>query len=99
MHYRVVYDHPRLQKHFEKELEKVPSSIRKDIMEAVLALGETPRPHGVIKIKPPLDIFHSLAQYRIVVKNHRIFYDIDDSKKQVSIIALRKRNEKTYWSL
>ncbi len=65
-------------------------------MKSVLDLAHEPRPRGVIKIKPPLDIFRCLAQYRIAVSNYRVFYDIDDGKKRVSIIALRKRNEKTY---
>lgn len=68
-------------------------------MTAVLGLAHEPRPHGVIKMKPPLDVFHCLAQYRVAVDNYRIFYDIDDSKKCVSVIALRKRNEKTYRNL
>ena len=96
MSYRVVYDHPRLQKRFEIDLAKIQIPTREKIMKAVLALADEPRPRGVIKIKPPLDIFHSLAQYRIAVENYRVFYDIDDAGRRVSIIPLRKRNEKTY---
>ncbi len=97
--YRVIYDHPRIQKRFEKELAKVPSLVSGQIKKSVLAFAQEPRPRGVIKIKPPLDIFHCLAQYRIAVGNYRVFYDIDEGKKQVSIIALRRRNEKTYLGL
>lgn len=65
-------------------------------MNAVLNLANEPRPYGVIKIKPLINIYNSLAQYRIRVGRYRIFYDIDDHRKTVSIIALRKRDEKTY---
>jgi len=59
--YRVVYEHSRIQKHFEKELRKIPSGVQEKVMKAVLHLAQEPRPRGGIKIKPPLDIFQSLA--------------------------------------
>lgn len=65
-------------------------------MEAVEALGENPRPLGEPKIKPPLILYHFTAQYRIRVRDYRVLYDVDDTRKTVWVIALRRRNERTY---
>ena len=96
MKYKVVFNHPSIQRHFEKELSRFSLPVQEEVMKAVLNLANEPRPHGVTKVKPPLDIFHHLAQYRVRVRNCRIFYDVDDKDKVVSIIALRKRDEQTY---
>ena len=96
MSYRVVFNHPTLKKNFEKMLEKISPDLRAKIIRSVMDLSENPRPQGIVKIKPPLDIHHSLAQYRVRIQNYRILYDIDDPGKIVSVIALRKRNEDTY---
>ena len=65
-------------------------------MDAVLGLAENPRPQGVLKIKPPVAIYNFVAQYRIRIGAYRILYDIDDGRKKVCIIALRRRDEKSY---
>jgi len=95
--YKVVFNHPGLKKHFGKALKKIPSSETQDeIMSAVTHLTHDPRPQGTIKIKPPIDIYNFAAHYRIRINHYRVFYDINDERKIVSIIALRKRDEKTY---
>ena len=96
MSYRVVFNHPALKRNFDKIFERIPRDTQKSTWEALLKLADNPRPHGVTKITPAMEIYDSMAQYRIRIQNHRIFYDIDDEAKVVSIIALRKRDEKTY---
>lgn len=96
MSYRVIFNHPALKRDFEKVLRKVPLNLKSKIITRVMALAENPRPQGITKIKPPLDIHNSLAQYRIRVEDFRVLYDINDQAKTVSIIALRRRNEVTY---
>jgi mRNA interferase RelE/StbE len=59
-------------------------------------LSSSPRPLGEPKIKPPILAHHFLAQYRVRVGDYRILYDVDDKKKTVIVLDLRKRNEKTY---
>ena len=53
-------------------------------------------PKGEPKIKPPLEVYSFTAQYRLTIGNHRVLYDVDDDTKTVWILALRKRNERTY---
>lgn len=96
MSYRVIFGHPALKRGFEKVFLKTPSELQTEIMIRLRALGDNPRPPGAIKLKPPLDIQNTLAQYRIRVGNFRVFYDIDDQAKTVRVIALRRRNESTY---
>ncbi len=96
MNYRVIFAHPSIKRNFEKTLLTASAELRDAIVRSVVNLSNNPRPHGVIKIKPPLDIYHSLAGYRIRIQNYRVFYDIDEERKTVSVIALRRRNEGTY---
>ena len=65
-------------------------------MEAIEGLAENPRPLGEPKIKPPLIVHRFTAQYRLRVKDYRVLYDVDDTRKTVWILALRRRNERTY---
>lgn len=94
--YNVLFPNSSRAKEFKKQLLKLPLSIQDDIMKAVEALAEEPRPHGIPKIRPPISIGQNIAQYRIRIGNYRILYDIDDKNKIVWILALRLRNEKTY---
>ena len=96
MKYRVVFSSSAIERHFKRELEKIAADKQDEIMDAVLALSENQRPQGVLKIKPAVAIFHSLAQYRFRIGDHRVFYDIDERRKLVLVIALRRRNESTY---
>ncbi len=96
MSYKVVFNHPAIRRDIEGFLESIPPSDQNEIMEAILKLGHNPRPHGVIKIRPPVAIHHALAQFRIRQGRYRILYDIDDDRRVVSVIAVRRRREDTY---
>ena len=41
-------------------------------------------------------IFGYLAQYRLRVGDYRIFYDLDDERRKVILLAIRRRHEHTY---
>lgn len=80
-----------------QEFEKIsPKAFQKKILAAVTSLGENPRPKGEPKIKPPIEVYNYIAQYRLVVADRRVLYDVDDRTKTVWIYAIRKRNERTY---
>ena len=86
-----------IEKKFFKKLGKVsPKGLQTDILNAVFSLEKNPRPKGEPKIKPPVEIYNYLAQYLLTVANWRILYDVDDKRRIVWILALRKRNERTY---
>ena len=97
MKYGVRFPTDSIAKKFRKVLESIsPQKIRDEIMNEVESLADNPRPAGEPKLKPPLIVFQFTAQYRIRVRSYRVLYDVDDQNKTVWILALRKRNERTY---
>lgn len=95
--YKVKFPSSSIEKKFFKELDNVsPKKLQEEILDAAHSLTENPRPHGGPKISPPIGIYNYLAQYRLHAANWRIMYDVEDSTKTVWLLALRKRNERTY---
>ena len=83
---------------FYGSLKSIPNKNTRDsIMTAIRDLAGDPKPFPPNpKLDMPITISSRVAQYRIVVGDYRIFYDVNDALKKVYIIALRLRNEKTY---
>ena len=97
MKYAVKFPSTSIEKKFLKFLSGISvRNLQDRIMRETLFLGDNPRPCGEPKIKPPLDVYNYAAQYRLRVGSYRILYDVDDRKKTVWILAIRKRNERTY---
>lgn len=97
MKYDVKFPTNSLANKFKKSLKDIsPKKLQEEIVKEVLALGHNPRPYGEPKIKPPVEVYSYVAQYRLRVGNYRILYDVDDTHKIVWLFALRKRNERTY---
>jgi mRNA-degrading endonuclease RelE of RelBE toxin-antitoxin system len=97
MRYEVRFPSVSIAKKFEKALGSIsPKALQDKIREQTLSLADNPRPYGEPKIKPPLEVYNYVAQYRLRVGSCRVLYDVDDRKRIVWIFALRKRNERTY---
>lgn len=96
MKYSVRFPSESIKKKFHKALEVIPPKIQDEIMEAIEALQDEPRPPGEPKIKPPLVVYQYAAQYRLKIRNYRVLYDVDDKQQRVWIFDVRKRNERTY---
>lgn len=99
MKYKVLFPNASIEGKFYKILSKIHQSLQNEIMEQINTLAEDPRPFGkkpFKKLNPPIQFYQLTAQYRIRIGNYRVLYDIDDTKKIVWILALRKREEKTY---
>ena len=95
--YKVKFPNASLERKFFKELDGIsPKALQKEILDVALSLANNPRPRGEPKIRPPIEVYNYLANYRIAIDNWRILYDVDDRTKKVWIYALRKRNERTY---
>ena len=95
--YKVKFPSLAIEKKFFKELGRVsPKAFQNEILNAASSLAKNPRPKGEPKIKPPIEVYNYVAQYRFPVANWRILYDVDDAAKTVWLFALRKRNERTY---
>lgn len=96
MIYKLIYPNKSCQRHVEKFLEGLQDGIKDEILNNIFELKNNPRPHGYIHLKPPTKVFSYLADYRIVIGDFRVFYDIDDKSHRVILYAIRQRNEKTY---
>lgn len=82
MAYR-LYFQPRA----EKALLKAPREMQKRLRTAVLALAESPRPHGAKKLKGKRDT------WRIRVGDWRVVYVPDDHAKAVIVTVMGHRRE------
>lgn len=98
--YQVLFPTVSIEKKFDKVLSKVPQrKVREEIMRKIEQLGSDPCPvdTGSFKrLNPPVEVNMLTAQYRLRVGDYRILYDVDHARKNVWILALRKRNEGTY---
>lgn len=99
MKYHIVFPSEAIEKKFGKILSKIHPKLQNDIMEAIEKLADNPRPFGQKPFKqlnPPIECYQLTAQCRIRIGDYRVLYNVDDEKKTVWILALRKRNEETY---
>ncbi len=97
MRYEIKFPSKSIVERFEKTLSGISQKeLQVKIREEALSLGDNPRPYGEPKIKPPVDVYNYIAQYRLRIGDYRVLYDVDDKKRIIWILALRKRNERTY---
>ena len=100
MKYHCAFPNDSIEKKFYKVLSKISEvKMQETILKAIETLEENPRPFGsksFKQISPSLEIHQMPAQYRIKIGNYRLLYDVDDTKKVVWLLALRKRDKKTY---
>ena len=95
--YKVKFPSISLERKFFKKLKDIePKHLQDKILDEASALANNPRPKGEPKIKPPVEIYNFVAQYRLTIDNYRVLYDVDDRTKTVWIFGIRKRNERTY---
>lgn len=98
MAYEVVFPSERVERLFEKTLEKIPADYQTAIAEKIRSLSLNPRPEGkrYKKLKEHVVVAQYIAQYRLRVGPYRILYDLDTSRKKVILLKLVKRDEHTY---
>jgi len=99
MKYEVRFPSISIEEKFAKALSKISQKeTRVRIMEEVEKLADGPRPEGkkFKAIRPPVYLYEFTAECRLRIGDYRVLYDIDDAKKIVWILALRKRDEYTY---
>ena len=72
----------------QKELSDVPANDYSKIKDKIISIDQNPRPSGVTKLEGCL--------HRVRVGNWRILYDIYDSKKEVLVLRVLRRSERTY---
>jgi len=98
MDYDVVFPSERVERLFQKTLEKISADYRAAIVAAIRSLKTNPRPQGkrTKKLTGELIVSRFTAEYRLRVGPYRVLYDIDDQRKKVVLLKLAKRNEQTY---
>ena len=99
MKYEVRFPSISIEEKFAKALSKISQKeTRVRIMEEVEKLADGPHPEGkkFKAIRPPVYLYEWTAECRLRIGDYRVLYDIDDAKKIVWILALRKRDEYTY---
>ena len=98
MPYEVVFPSERVERSFQKALEKIPSDYRSAVVQAVRALSAHPRPQGKRTKRPTGQVIVSqfTAEYRLRVGPYRVLYDVDDQRKKVVLLKVVKRDEHTY---
>ncbi len=96
MIYKLIYPNQACQRHVEGFLADLQGKTKEDLCEAIFDLKSNPRPYGYIHLRPPIKMSAYVVNYRIVVGDFRVFYDINDKSSRVILYAIRRRNEKTY---
>jgi mRNA interferase RelE/StbE len=90
MAYEVVFPSERVERIFQKTLEKIPADYQETIIAAIRSLGSNPRPQGkrTKKLMGELIVAQFVAEYRLRVGPYRVLYDIDDEHKKVVLLKL-----------
>jgi len=99
MKYDLRFPSVSIEEKFRKVLTDLSQAMQDGIMREIEKLSVNPYPYGdkgFRKLKPPIGIFSYIAQYRLRIGDYRILYDVDNKRRVVWILALRRRNEQTY---
>ena len=96
--YEVGFPSERAEKEFRKVLSKASKKEQERILEWFDNLASDPKPAGKSFkfLKGEVSVFQYLARYRIREGDWRILYDIDESRKRVILLALRRRGHHAY---
>ncbi len=70
----------------EKDIEALPSTVSRRILETIANLGTEPRPNGARKLAAD-------DGYRVRVGDYRIVYEIADAAQTVTITRVRHRRD------
>lgn len=72
----------------QRQLDAVPRMEYPRLHSALKSLGDSPRPHGCVKLGDAL--------FRVRCGSYRVIYSIADAEKLVLILKVARRSEKTY---
>ncbi len=82
MNYQVIIPRP-----VQKQMDSLPSSIRKRVIEHILRLKEDPRPPGSVKLKGYEN------EYRIRVGDYRVRYEVREQEGVVLLLHCKHRKD------
>ncbi len=81
----------KLHRDVEKQLQRMPSSDRERVVEAMRSLRNEPRPAGCVHLEESL--------YRVRVGDYRVVYAIFDTELVVFVCKAARRSEAIYREL
>jgi len=70
----------------QKELAQLPTAAYQRVRDAIRELSDQPRPPGCRKLT-------GREGWRIRVGDYRVIYEIDDSQRQVTVVAIGNRRD------
>lgn len=70
----------------QKSLDAVSMPARQAVLDAMIELGNDPRPPGCIKLT-------DREAWRIRVRSYRIVYEVDDTQKIVTVTNIGHRRD------
>ena len=76
----------RLKHSAEKDLDQLEGETWNKVSAAIFALGNTPRPHGCVRLA-------TSEAYRIRVGDYRVIYNVDDETHTVTISSVSHRKD------
>lgn len=82
MKYRVVIPRP-----VQKQLDSLPVGVRERVIQRIVALQETPRPPGCVKLRGYAN------EYRIRIGDYRVRYEVLDQEATVVILHCAHRKD------
>jgi len=77
----------RLDSEAEKALDRLQGATYQRVVDALLALRETPRPPGCVRLRG-----HD-AGYRIRIGSYRVLYEVDDASRLVTVWRIGHRRD------
>lgn len=72
----------------KRDLTRLPRAVLEQVDQAILSLGEDPRPPGT----EPLQGKHK-GLYKHRIRAYRLLYRVDDDRRIVTIVRVRHRRE------
>ena len=75
-----------ISRHAQKQLQKLPDNIARQLTNSIYKLAENPRPVGYKKLK-------GRDGYRIKSGDYRIIYEIFDEVLLIEVVALGHRKD------
>ncbi len=76
----------RIVRSAEREIDRLPSTVRTRAISRILSLKDEPRPRGARKLS-------GREEYRLRVGAYRILYVVDDKQGVIIILAVGHRRD------
>ena len=76
-----------IDRHAEKDLTKLTTSLLPHIVTKIKDLADNPRPQGGRKIKG------SQNDWRLRIGDYRVLYEIHDTTKTITVLRVKHRRE------